>query len=86
MLGKAHPLRGESVHVRRGDSLLPVTAQFAPSEVVGQYENDVELPGGEPLARAKPLYWFYSPSRPVAVLRDGDWCLTAEAGHPVPCQ
>jgi arylsulfatase A-like enzyme len=32
--------------------------------------------GGEPLARAKPLYWFYSPSHPVAVLRDGDWCLT----------
>jgi arylsulfatase A len=39
---------------------------------------------GEPLARAKPLYWFYSPSRPVAVLRDGDWCLTADPEIDLP--
>jgi len=33
---------------------------------------------GESLERAKPLYWFYHPSRPVAVIRAGEWCLTAD--------
>ena len=30
------------------------------------------------LTRPKPLYWFYNPSRPVCVIRDGDWCLLAD--------
>lgn len=33
---------------------------------------------GERLSRNKPLYWFYHPSRPACVIRDGDWCLTAD--------
>lgn len=28
--------------------------------------------------RTKPLYWFYNPSRPVCVIRDGDYCLIAD--------
>jgi arylsulfatase A len=32
----------------------------------------------EELTRTKPLFWFYNPSRPVCVIREGDWCLTAE--------
>ena len=30
------------------------------------------------LNRTKPLYWFYSPSRPVCVIRDGDYALIAD--------
>ena len=34
--------------------------------------------GGEKIERNHPLYWFYSPSRPVCVIREGDWCLVAD--------
>jgi arylsulfatase A len=34
--------------------------------------------------RTKPLYWFYSPSRPVAVIRDGDWSLIADPELDIP--
>ncbi len=33
---------------------------------------------GEGIAREKPLYWFYSPSRPVCVIRDGDYSMIAD--------
>ncbi len=33
---------------------------------------------GESITRNHPLYWFYNPSRPVCVIRDGDWCLVAD--------
>lgn len=33
---------------------------------------------GKPLQREKPLYWFYSPSRPVCVVRQDDWSLVAD--------
>ena len=39
---------------------------------------------GKSLNREKPLYWFYSPSRPVCVIRDGDWCLTADPEMDIP--
>ncbi|MGY8770703.1 MAG: sulfatase-like hydrolase/transferase [Pirellulales bacterium] len=35
------------------------------------------ITGGK-LNREKPLYWFYNPSRPVCVIRNGDWCLIAD--------
>ena len=38
------------------------------------------------LARPKPLYWFYNPSRPVCVIRDGDWCLLADPEINLPRQ
>lgn len=34
--------------------------------------------------RSKPLYWFYSPSRPVCVIREGDWCLVADPTLELP--
>lgn len=34
--------------------------------------------------REKPLYWFYSPSRPVTVIRDGDWSLIADPELDIP--
>ena len=33
---------------------------------------------GGRIERAKPLYWFYGPSRPAVVIRDGDWGLIAD--------
>lgn len=33
---------------------------------------------GGRLKRTTPLYWFYSPSRPVCVIRDGDYSLIAD--------
>jgi len=41
---------------------------------------------GRPITRHKPLYWFYSPSRPVCVIRDGDWCLVADPDIDLPRQ
>jgi len=35
------------------------------------------------LCRPKPLYWFYNPSRPVCVIRDGDYCLLADPELPL---
>ena len=40
----------------------------------------VPLFSGKALNRTKPLYWFYSPSRPVCVIRDGDYALIADPG------
>jgi arylsulfatase A len=39
---------------------------------------------GKSLARKQPLYWFYPPSRPVAVIRDGDWNLVADPELDIP--
>lgn len=33
---------------------------------------------GAAMERRTPLYWFYSPSRPVCVIRDGDYSLVAD--------
>jgi arylsulfatase A len=41
---------------------------------------------GEKLKRTKPLYWFYNPSRPVCVIRDGDYCLIADPEIDLPRQ
>src|SRR5690606_19842176 len=38
----------------------------------------------KPLDRKQPLYWFYSPSRPIAVIRDGDWSLIADPEIDIP--
>ena len=34
--------------------------------------------------RQKPLYWFYPPSRPVAVIREGSWNLIADPEIDIP--
>jgi arylsulfatase A len=39
---------------------------------------------GEKITREKPLYWFYSPSRPAAVIREGDWNLIADPDIDIP--
>ena len=44
----------------------------------------VTLFNGKPLVRNKPLYWFYSPSRPVCVIRENNWSLIADPGLQIP--
>lgn len=36
------------------------------------------------LKRNHPLYWFYNPSRPVCVIREGDYCLVADPTLDLP--
>jgi arylsulfatase A len=39
---------------------------------------------GGSLERQTPLYWFYHPSRPVCVIRQGDWSLAADPKLDLP--
>lgn len=39
---------------------------------------------GKRLPRKKPLYWLYSPSRPMCVIRENDWCLVADPESEIP--
>jgi arylsulfatase A len=36
------------------------------------------------IARKKPLFWYYNPSRPVCVIREGDWNLIADPVIDIP--
>jgi arylsulfatase A len=38
----------------------------------------------ERLKREKPLYWFYSPSRPAVAIREGDWNMVADPVMDIP--
>jgi arylsulfatase A len=42
------------------------------------------LKAGKDIRRDKPLYWFYSPSRPCCVIREGDWNLVADPTLDLP--
>lgn len=42
------------------------------------------LLNGKSISREQPLYWFYSPSRPAVVIRDGDWNLIADPELDIP--
>lgn len=44
----------------------------------------VPLFDGKRLDRKKPLYWLYSPSRPMCVIRENDWCLIADPELDIP--
>lgn len=44
----------------------------------------VPLFDGKRLRRKKPLYWLYSPSRPMCVIRENDWCLIADPELDIP--
>lgn len=44
----------------------------------------VSLFDGKRLRRKKPLYWLYSPSRPMCVIREKDWSLIADPELDIP--
>ena len=62
--------------------LLPTVCDIAGIPVPRDRTIDgtslVPLFKGGSLERPKPLYWFYSPSRPVCVIREGDYSLIAD--------
>lgn len=62
--------------------LLPTVCDIASVDLPGNRTLDgtslIPLFDGKLFERPKPLYWFYNPSRPVCVIRDGDWCLIAD--------
>tara|TARA_B100001094_G_scaffold315459_1_gene355467 strand:- start:1166 stop:2530 length:1365 start_codon:yes stop_codon:yes gene_type:complete len=70
--------------------LLPTACAAAgvplPKNVTLDGTNLLPLFATGKLVRPKPLYWFYNPSRPVCVIRDGDWCLLADPEIDLPRQ
>jgi arylsulfatase A len=55
-----------------------------PSHITIDGTSLMPLMKNEDLIRKKPLYWFYSPSRPIAVIRDGPWNLIADPELDIP--
>lgn len=68
--------------------LLPTVMEIVDAELPHERKIDgkslVPLFNGKPFVREEPLYWFYSPSRPVVVIRDGEWCLMADPTLDIP--
>jgi arylsulfatase A len=71
-------------HVDLLPTLCEVAGAKLPTDRVLDGVSLLPLFGGGELQRSKPLYWFYNPSRPVCVIRDGDWCLTADPTIELP--
>lgn len=68
--------------------LLPTIADAVGVETPQRVTLDgvslVPLLTGGRIERNKPLYWFYSPSRPVAAIREGEWSLVANPEPDLP--
>lgn len=68
--------------------LLPTVCDIAGIPLPGGRTIDgtslVPLFSGRPIKRSKPLYWFYNPSRPVCVIREGDYSLIADPEIDLP--
>ena len=47
------------------------------SSLVPLFKNNI-------MERNKPLYWFYSPSRPAVAILDGDWNMVADPEMKIP--
>ncbi|WP_339902959.1 hypothetical protein [uncultured Cyclobacterium sp.] len=54
------------------------------SEIVIDGSSLLPLFQADKFERSKPLYWFYPPSRPVAVIRQGPWNLIADPEIDIP--
>lgn len=65
-------------------TICEVTGTSLPKDRVIDGVSLVPLLEGKPLLRENPLYWFYNPSRPVCVIREGDWCLIADPEIDLP--
>lgn len=67
-------------------TICEITGSKLPDESIIDGTNLTPLFKGKSLSREKPLYWFYPPSRPgpLCVIRDGDWCLTADPELEIP--
>jgi arylsulfatase A len=67
--------------------ILPTIAEIAGATLPDKTIDGVSLVPlfkGEALQRNKPLYWFYSPSRPAVAIRQGDWNMVADPVMDIP--
>ena len=68
--------------------ILPTICEITGTELPSNRKLDgislLPLFEKKPLDRRQPLYWFYSPSRPIAVIRNGDWNLIADPEIDIP--
>jgi arylsulfatase A len=65
-------------------TVCAVTGTSLPKDRTIDGVSLINLFNGKPLIRNKPLYWFYSPSRPVCVTREGNWSLIADPELDIP--
>jgi arylsulfatase A len=70
--------------------ILPTLSEITGAELPSDRKIDgvslMPLLKGEFIQREQPLYWFYSPSRPAIVIRNGDWNLIADPDLDIPTQ
>lgn len=67
--------------------ILPTIAEITGAQLPEKTIDGVSLVPlftGKTLGRIKPLYWFYSPSRPAVAIRDGDWNMVADPVMDIP--
>ncbi len=67
--------------------MLPTFAEISGAELPGRTIDGVSLAPlfkGKKLKREKPMYWFYSPSRPAVAIRDGEWNMVADPEMDIP--
>jgi len=68
--------------------ILPTVSEVAgvaaPKDRVIDGVSLIPLFSGKPINRPHPLYWFYNPSRPACVIREGDYCLIADPEIDLP--
>ncbi|WP_439484497.1 sulfatase [Cyclobacterium plantarum] len=68
--------------------LLPTIQEIIGGNIYSSIKIDgtslLPLFNNEDFERKQPLYWFYPPSRPVAVIRDGPWNLIADPELDIP--
>jgi arylsulfatase A len=67
-------------------TICEATGAKLPADRVLDGVSLLPLFAGKELDREKPLYWFYNPSRPVCVIREGDYCLVADPTIDLPRQ
>ena len=64
-------------------TIAEITGAALPNKTIDG-KSLVTLFNGKRLEREKPLYWFYSPSRPAVAIRDGDWNMVADPVMDIP--
>ena len=65
-------------------TISAIVSQPTDSETIIDGSNLLPIFKNQTFKRQKPLYWFYPPSRPVAVIREGPWNLIADPELDIP--
>jgi arylsulfatase A len=65
-------------------TLTEITGTLIPKDRTIDGTSLTPLFNNKKIARKKPLFWYYNPSRPVCVIREGDWNLIADPVIDIP--